>query len=273
MQSECTPDQLRRQIKAETDTGKRIEETITATVEEQLSALQEDLQLEHDKEIAMSRLEGIYKSHYRTKYGHMKPHDPNAVLGDSWDVHPNVAPELHTPEKDEPDPCDTPGTPGSSPGGVKRSKKEPVPPEPAELASVDSEILKSHLEIMEARVRWLNQVIAMLPLKVENREARKSLTAERMDTEDVVSAYRQVLECIQQEGLESVCTRLAEMTELIGPGNVVFLAEHCPLAPGTPTQATQRQQEWEKVLQQRPQWNTHLWGDSLRYWKGVKAGH
>ena len=66
----------------------------------ELRSLRSALKAAHEKETEMTRLRDMYRGHYRTKYGYMKPHDPSAVLGDNWDVHPNVMADLATPEKE-----------------------------------------------------------------------------------------------------------------------------------------------------------------------------
>ena len=98
---------------------------------------------------------------------------------------------------------------------------------------------------------------------------RKSLTAERMETEEVVAAYAQVIAFAETSSLEELQSRLGAKAEYFGPGNVIDLAELCPAPPGSPNSAD-KEAAWESVLQKRPEWNSHLWGNSLRYWKGIK---
>ena len=154
-------------------------------------------------------------------------------------------------------------------GSFVANKKEPLPPDPIETASLSLDTLKDHSVLMEARVRWLNHLSNMLPLKLENRDARKSLTAERMETELVVAAYAQVIAYAESHGGEELQERVGASSEFLGPGNVISLAELCPAPPTSPNSAD-KEKAWEEIASQRPDWNSHLWGNSLRYWKGVK---
>merc|ERR1711907_752095 len=79
----------------------KLEETMTQEVEAELRSLRGALRVAQEKEEEMSRLRRLYRGHYRTKYAYLKPHDPSAVLGDHWDIHPSVLADLVSPEKEE----------------------------------------------------------------------------------------------------------------------------------------------------------------------------
>ena len=86
----------------------------------------------------------------------MKPHNPNSVLGDSWDVEPIVYNDLQ-PDAEEDDQEEStmqeslPSTPPTAtPGGsTKQNKKEPIPPDPIPIGEVSLDTLKDHLENLE----------------------------------------------------------------------------------------------------------------------------
>ena len=239
-----------------------------AQVAEELKKLRSEVEAAEAKEKEMSMLRSSYKSHYRSRYGHLKPLDPKSVLGDHWDIDPSVIADVAytQPEEAIPEP---PEPVEGQEGGFTRSKKEPIPPEPLLVSGLSLDDLKDHSVVMESRVRWLNHLSNMLPLKTQNREARKSLTAERMETEEVVAAYGQVIVFCETEGIAAFVSRLESTTEYLGPGNIIELAELCPAPPGSPN-SRDKEAAWEKVLQKRPDWNSHLNGGSLRYWKGIK---
>merc|ERR1711998_77005 len=118
--------------------------------------------------------------------------------------------------------------PESPPAQNKRHSKEPVMKGAVPLETLTVQEVKDHTVTVEARCRWLRWLLNMLPLKQENRASRRSLTGERMDTDEVLAAYEQVLLCLETAGLEETVQRFVDAGHSkLGPENVVDLAEIC----------------------------------------------
>ena len=75
--------------------SKRVEDELATEVGDELHKLRAQLVDATNKEQEMAHLRHAYKSHYRSRYSHLKPLDPKSVLGDHWDVMPQVLDDIN----------------------------------------------------------------------------------------------------------------------------------------------------------------------------------
>lgn len=250
------------------------ENAMGGQIEKEMTELREALKHARKDAAEMKQLRQLYRGYYCSKYGYLKPLDPAIVLGDHWDVQPNVQVDLSSPEKDDGQLLESSVSPKTE--TPTRKKKEPMPPSAVRISELSVETMEDHAITMEARSRWLTQLQNLLPLKVENREARRDLIMERMVADEVAAAYSQIAVSMQHDGEETVRNRLAERAEELSPDNVVGLAEACPLPAGTPSREEAQKQAWAETLRNRDDWECHRWKmtkEMNKFWKGVPKHH